>query len=212
MASETQVAQLAATLIGTDARLVSIDDTGNSVARSMKAVWDVSRRAAIRTGSWNFAARRAGLASVAVADLGTIYPYSYRYPMPAGAVRLIEVLDRVARDAFALEGDDDGPNSILCSVAGPLYIRYAIDIPEPGRWNDDFAEVFAHKVALACGTKIAGSAFDKGAVDRSFEELLARIKTVDAIENPQISQEESDWVTARGVRAGSTFGAGVVLP
>jgi len=40
MASETEVAQLAAALIGTDVRITSIDDD-KTLARTLKAVWNL---------------------------------------------------------------------------------------------------------------------------------------------------------------------------
>lgn len=210
MASETQVAQLAATLIGSDARISSLDDD-RPTARAMKAVWDLSRRAAIADGSWNFAARRAALSSQAGVSPDEIYPFAYRYPMPAQALRLIEVLD-VARINYQLEGSNGSAvDVILCNVAGPLRIRYSVDVIEAARWDDKFANAFAHQIALHCGEKIAGSAFDSSKIERSYQQLISRAKTVDAIENPPIEQDESSWVTARGGRA-TTFGAGIVLP
>lgn len=192
MATENQVAKLAATLIGNDARIVALSDD-RPTARALVDVWDLQRRAAIRDGSWNFAARRAALQAEANVPAAELHPYAYRYPMPAASLRLIEVLNRGYRDAYQIEGD-----KILCDAAAPLYIRYAIDVPEPGKWDDDFANAFAHRLAWACGQKIAGSAFDRDGIWSAYQGLLGRAKTVDAIENPPIESEESSWITARG--------------
>ena len=90
MGSIVEVANLAAVRMGTAGRIMSLDDD-RTVARTLKAVWDIERRATIRDGSWNFAARRAALASV-VDPAAVIYPWTYGFQIPAECLRLLEVL------------------------------------------------------------------------------------------------------------------------
>lgn len=207
MATENQVAQLAATLIGVDARITSLDDD-RPTARAMRDVWDLQRRETIRDGSWNFAARRAALAAEASPAAAELYPYAFRYALPAASLRLIEVLNPGYESRYQIEG-----GKVLCDAAAPLYVRYAIDVTEPAKWDDQFAVAFAHRIAWACGHKIAGSAFDRNGTWNAYETLLGRAKTVDAIENPPIEQDESSWVTARlHSRGAGTFGAGLWTP
>src|SRR4051812_21577752 len=92
MATITQVANLAAVRIGTEARVTALDDN-SSLARTLAAVWDIERRAAIRDGAFNFAKRRWALAARVLAAGETIYPWSYAYPLPAACLRFLEALN-----------------------------------------------------------------------------------------------------------------------
>ena len=156
MASIVSVANAAATRIGTASRITSLDDN-RTVARTLKSVWDIERQAAIRDGSWNFAAKRAQLAAVVDPAL-VIYPWTYGYELPALALRLIEVLDQKLGPDYQLEG-----RVILSNQTAPLNIRYSIDKPELAEWDALAAAAFALRLAFRCGHKIAGSAFDKQA-------------------------------------------------
>lgn len=191
MASETEVANLAAVRIGTASRITSLNDD-RVVARTLKAVWAAERQATIRDGSWNFAAARDALA-VKLTGAQVLYPWTYGYELPAQCLRLIEVLD-TARDAYALEG-----RLILCNADAPLYVRYAIDVPEMAQWDAEAAAAFALRLAWRCGRKIAGSAFDRDACWEEYRVAIAGAKSTDAAENPPISTENEDdsWISAR---------------
>ena len=154
----------------------------------------IERKAAIRDGAWNFAARREALA--AVADPGSvIYPWSYGFELPADSLRLIEVLD-LAREHYALEG-----RLILADTLGPLNIRYLVDVPEPALWDAAFTHAFSLRLAWRVGRRIAGSAFDQDLCFAEYRRALADAKRVDARENPPIEQEDSSWIAARYARS-----------
>lgn len=189
MSDYVTIANMAAARIGTETRISSPTDN-RFVARTIAAVWDIQRQAAIRDGAWNFAGRRAELAAVSDPDR-TVYPWANAFPMPAGYLRLIEVLE-LARDDFHYE---DGV--ILSNSGGPLFIRYLRDVPEPEKWDAGFAESFALRLAFRCGRRIAGSAFDQDQCWAEYRQSLSAAKRVDARENPTIAQEESSWITAR---------------
>lgn len=190
MASTVSIANAAATRMGSASRITSLDDN-RTVARTLKAVWDIERQAVLRDGSWNFAAKRAELA----AETGTgrvVHPWLYAYPMPAAALRLIEVLDLPDPTSYQYE---DGV--ILANASGPLRIRYSIDVTELAKWDALAADAFALRLAWRCGRKIAGSMFDREACWAEYREALGRGKTIDAIENPPIEQDDGDWISAR---------------
>lgn len=190
MATEAQVANLAAIRIGTEARITSLSDD-SVLARALKAVWDIERRATLRTGSFNFAVTRANLASIA-ADAPIFYGYAFQ--LPALTLRLLEVLGPtgLATGDYQLEG-----KQILADGAGPLAVRVIVDVVEPALWDDAFAEAFACRLAWKVGRKIAGSSYDEDRGEREYNEAIAAAKRVDAIENPPIEQDEGAWIEAR---------------
>lgn len=202
MATETDIANLAASKIGADTRITSLDDD-RTIARTLRSVWTLERRATIRDGSWNFAARRAELAAKYMPD-GVPYPFKSSFPLPAECLRLIEVLNLAARSDYQLEG-----NAILAHTDGPLYIRFLSDIEEASYWDDAFAEAFACRLAWRTGKRIAGSNYSEQQGERDYRTAISAAKRVDARENPPIPNEESDWVLARGAYG---YGAGCGNP
>lgn len=188
MASATEIANNAAVLIGTQARILSLDDD-RMLARTLRTVWDAQRQATLRDGAWNFGSRRAQLA--AASSPGVIYPYTYAYPMPAESLKLIEVLG-MSRSCYQYEG-----SSILCDQSGPLNVRYAIDVPELAKWDALAAEAFACRLAWKCGRRIAGSAYSVDRGEAEYQAAIAKAKAHDALENPPIEPEESSWNLAR---------------
>ncbi|OYW47912.1 MAG: hypothetical protein B7Z36_01325 [Novosphingobium sp. 12-63-9] len=177
--------------MGASATILSLDDD-KKVARTLKAVWAVQRRATIRDGSFNFAARRGTLAKLNAVPATEIYPFAAAFELPADALRLFEILNSEVRDKYQLEG-----RRVLCDATGPLYARWAIDVPEPAHWDDAFAEAFACRLAWKCGKEVQGADFDVRAAWSEYQEALSGTKRVDARENPPIGQEESSWILAR---------------
>jgi hypothetical protein len=190
VSSLIEVANMAGQRIGAETRLTSIDDNKN-LARTLKEAWAIQRRATLRDGSFNFSTTRGALAQGSDPDL-VCYPYTGFFPLPAQALRLVEVIDDAVRLDYQLEG-----RNILCSVAGPLYVRWVQDIEEPARWDDAFAEAFACRLAWKCGRKIAGSSFDQELAWKEYRAAISPARHIDALENPPQEQEESDWVLAR---------------
>ncbi len=198
--SDVEIANLAAVKIGAEARITSLLDD-RKVARELNAVWAIERRATLRGGSFNFATRRAELASAVLAAGDSIAPWAYAFPLPAGFLRLLSVLDSTSgyerADAeYQLEGGPDGLR-VLANDAGPLRVKYIADVPEPARWDDAFAEAFACRLAWRCGKRVAGSSFDADMAWRDYRMAIGDAKQVDARENPPIGQSGDSWIDAR---------------
>jgi hypothetical protein len=189
MADWVSIANLAASKIGEDDQ-IRAPDADTHLARSVRAVWDMVRRATLRDHPWNFAIRRDQLAAEALASVP--YPWAYSYPLPATNVRLLEVLNVQARSDYQLEG-----RSILTNVAGPLYIRFVSDVVEPALWDDAFVEAFACRLAFQVADRITGDRGRKADCWSSYRAALSEAKRVDARENPAIAHEATSWETAR---------------
>lgn len=188
MSDWVEVANLAGAAIGASTRITSPDDN-RTLARNLRAVWDLQRRAVIRDGSWNFATSRQALPALKDAPA---FGYAYAYQLPALCLRLLEVIDITTSGDYQLEG-----RTILTDIAAPLKVRLLLDVTEPALWDEEFSQSFALRLAWAIGTKIAGSTFDKDKVWRDYKSSLASAKRVDAMENPPIDEMDSNWITDR---------------
>ena len=192
MSSYVAIANLAATTIGTAARLTTPgDDT--VLGRAVASVWEIERQAALRDGAWNFAMKRDQLAAV---NPPPVHQFQYRFELPADCLRLIEIYD-LRRDEWQLEG-----RAINADHDGALDIRYLADITEPAAFDPLFVKAFALRIACAIGTSIAGSSFKEELNWDKYRQALAEARRVDAMENPPIAQHESSWIESRWV--GST--------
>lgn len=187
MSSYASVANRAAIAVGTSARLTAPGEN-TVLGRAVAAVWDLERKAALRAASWNCATKRASLPKLAAAP---VHGYDGQFELPTDCLKLLEVCG-TQRLRYRLEG-----RKILADASGPLDILYLRDVTEPAEFDPGFALAFALRIALAIGRKIAGSAFDKDRVTRDYNQALADAQSADALENPPIEQEESDWVLAR---------------
>lgn len=202
MAAFVTIANLAASSLGEDDQLSSPDDDTH-LSRSVRAVWDVERRAAIRDHSWNFAMRRQALPAAVLSDYSPD-PYGFAYRVPADNLRLIEVLGHGKRD-YQREGD-----FILSNAAAPLRIRYLVDVVEPALWDDLFVKAFAMRVAWQIADRITGDTNRVQLAERKYQKALSDAKRVDARENPQVPFEPSGWEMARG--GSDDDRRGIILP
>jgi hypothetical protein len=188
MADYVSIANLAASKLGEDDQLRSPEDDTH-LGRTVAAVWDLVRQAALRDHSWNFAMKRAALPKSAAA---APFPWRSSFPLPADNLRLVEVLDLQARSAYQIEG-----RAILCNSDGPVHIRYITDVAEPALWDQLFVEAFACRLAFQISDRITGDSNRKQAAWAEYQAALAQAKRVDARENPQVAWEAGSWETAR---------------
>lgn len=189
MASYVEIANSAATIVGTSPRLTAPgDDT--VLGRAVAAQWDLARQALLRDGSFNFAMKRASLPALAAAPA---HGWERAFQLPADCLKLVEV-HGWGRGDYQLEG-----RQILTDAAAPLLIRYIRDVTEPAEFDGAVAEAFAQRLANAIGNRIAGSAFKEELNEQRYRDKIAKAKRADALENPPIAQEESAWIAARHV-------------
>lgn len=189
MADFVTIANLAASAIGEDDQLRSPDDDTH-LSRSVRAVFDVERVAALRDHTWNFAMRRFALPRVANPDFDTT-PFGFAYRLPATCVRLVEVMGARA-GSYQVEGAH-----ILSGAVAPLRIRCIVDLPEPAEWDALFVKAFAMRVAWQIADRITGDPNRVQMAERKYRAALAEAKRVDARENPAVVQAATGWEEAR---------------
>ena len=187
MSSYVAIANSAAIVVGTAARLTTPDED-TTLGRAVASVWELEREAALRDGAWNFAMKRSSLPALTEAP---VHGYDAKFELPADCLRLIEIYE-VSRDRWQLEG-----RAILANGLGPLKIRYLSNVTEPEEFDPLFAKAFALRIACAIGNRIAGSAFKEELNWQKYQDALKEARMSDALENPPIEQAESSWIEAR---------------
>lgn len=187
MASYVEIANLAASKIGEDDQLRAPDDDTH-LGRTIAAVWNSVRRAALRDHPWNFAVKRVALGASADTPIG----WKYAYPMRPDFLRLLELLDYPTSRDWALEG-----GALLTNYAAPLKIRYIADVTEPSLFDAAFVDAFAARLAFQVADRITGDESRKDRAWSEYQALLKAAKRVDALETPNVRDAMGDWEIAR---------------
>ncbi len=192
MADRASVSNLAMQLLGEDDQLIDPDEDTHA-ARTIRAVWDMVRRATLREGEFNFSIIRASLPSDATLTADELWPYSFGFPLPDGFIRLLEVLEpQSIIDAYEIE-----KGRIVANTSGPVRIRCVVDVVETGRWDDSFVNAFAHRLAYQTAERITGDRSRKADCWAGYRQAIGKAVNVDATENPPVVPFEDDWITAR---------------
>lgn len=198
MTDYVSVANLALQKMGAEDTIVARDQDSHA-ARTIAAVWDDVRKAAIRGGKkaprWNCFEGYAE-PPARVASLTNPIPFGWQsaHPLPDGALRLSEIVYPCA----AAEGRWKLANGeILLKDGGPLKAWFLFDRAEPALWDALFVETFAALLAYQCADRITGDRGRKQDCWAEYEANLAAAAKVDATENPPIEPVEDDWIMAR---------------
>lgn len=187
MASETSIANLAASKLGDDDQIIDLrsDDTRN--ARAIAAVYDAMRDAVLRAHPWNFAMTRASLPALSTAP---VWGFANRFQLPADFIRFA-----------GTEQDDPGyqieAGCILTDAAAPLNIRYVARVTDTGRFDDLFVEALACRIAAQVAMRLTGSPSIRDAAMADYKAAIAEAKGADGQENPPETYPEDDWMIAR---------------
>lgn len=188
MAAYVDVVNLCASKLGEDDQLRSPDDDTH-IGRSVKAVWNIVRRATLRAHTWNFARTRKSIPSDAAAS---IVGGDYAYPLPSDYIRMVDLIDYCDIKTFNIESQN-----ILFHASGPLRIRYIRDVVETAYWDDLFVEAMASRLAFQVADRITGDRGRKSDAWNDFKAAISTAKKVNAQDRGKIEEEASDWELAR---------------
>lgn len=198
MVDYVTIANLALSKIGAE-DTISDPDQDSTAARAIRVAWDSVRKAMIRGGElaprWNFAMKYFQTPARNPTDADPVpFGWTAAFPKPDGALRLVEILDPPcsAAGSWLFAG-----NEVLLNETGPLKAWWLIDVENPVLWDALFIDTFAARLAFQIADKIAGDTGRKFACRDEYEKNLKAAAKVDAVENPPIDQDESDWITCR---------------
>ncbi len=170
MASAVDICNLALAHLGDEATVASIDPPEGSAQAEHCARWyPVARDELLELHDWSFATTRAALPLLA----SGVPQWAYAYARPAGAVRIVGVLDKDAPDdvmapaglgytpqPFICEAMPDGTLAILTNQANAA-ARYTLRVTDPTR----FSPLFVGALVYLLASKLAGPVI-KGAEGR----------------------------------------------
>lgn len=184
MASEVSICNRALQKLGA-ARITSLSD--NSVnARACNAAYSDVRDAVLRSHPWQFAIKRASLASSTTAPAHT---YTYAFPLPSDCLRLLPPdYDDVD---WQIEGNAILTNDTTCEI------RYLAQITDPNAMDPMFREVLSCRLALEMCEELTQS-------NSKLEGIMAQLKLAttearrnNAFERRSETPQTDSWILAR---------------
>jgi hypothetical protein len=185
--SKVAIANRALQKLGAD-RIESLSEDSPN-ARSMAAVYDITRKAELRRYVWGFAIKRD---SIAADGSQTSWGQWNRYSLPNDFLRLIRDDESSQAPDWRIEGQ-----YIVSADSAPLNIRYIADIDDPNFYDSLFVEAFASKLALEVCVEITGSSGRQDRAGRDYDLAIGEAKRIGAIEKEAQQFPVDDWINAR---------------
>lgn len=174
------------------AALIGPDDD-SPTADKVRACWDITRRAVLRSYPWNSAMRRAVLPRNADAPA---WGYANAYPLPPDCLLVWEVNgQRQGRGAWSVE---DG--QILTDLAPPLRVRYVADIPVH-RMDAGLQSLCALELAVMLAQPVTANVELGNRLIAGLPRARAEVRGTDAREGNQTQSYDrddiGDWLDVR---------------
>lgn len=198
MASSITIANRALTLIGAE-RITSLDDQSKS-ARACKGEYDNCRQAELQSTNWSFAITRASLAASATAP---VWGFTYAYPYPADAIRIVQVADYfVGLSLTNLRTQDEQEYSlekrqILSNIGAPLKIRYVADVTDASQFAPLFCDAVSHRLAASICETLTQSTSKKTAIEADYKAIIIEARRCNAVEKAPVNMPDDSWIAAR---------------
>lgn len=198
MSSSITVANGALQLLGA-APITSLDDA-TMEARACKIAYDACRQAELQATNWSFASTRAVLAALTSTPA---FEFTYAYPYPVDAIRIIQVADYFVgltltnyrtRDEveYRLE-----KRQILTNIGTTLPIRYVADVVDASQFAPLFCEAVSHRIAWRICKRITQSNELKTQLRSDYAVVLQEAVRANAVEKPPVALPDDSWIISR---------------
>jgi len=183
-ASETAIANSALAKLGAD-RIISLDDDTRE-ARLLKEQFGKIRDDLLRAHPWNFATVRVALAELPTAPAFGFYK---SFQVPTDCVRVLEI------DSQDLEWQREG-NTIVTD-ASTVNIRYVQKVTETGKFDANFSEVLATKLAADLAYAFTQSTSLRDSLLAEYMQKLREARSFDAQEGGTRQVYANQWLNSR---------------
>ena len=194
-ASVVSIYNLALQKLGAQ-RVASIDEDSAN-ARSCTACYEHLRDSELRVRHWVFSLKRASLAAsttTVLALLDKVFPDSNAFPLPADCLRPL-FPPRTYID-WTIESIDD-KSAIITNDTAPLLIRYISRVTDPTRFDENFIEMVACRMANHMAEEITQSNSKQINIDNQYKEARGIARQTNAFESVPNTGPEDTWVAAR---------------
>jgi hypothetical protein len=186
-ATDVEICNSALAKIGA-ARIVALSDNTEQ-ARLCNQQYSLLRDEVLRSHPWNFAIKRAAL----TADVTTpTFRWTSNFILPADYLRVLEIENEDLLQKWAIEGD-----FLVADQTDPINIVYIAQITDVTKFDTNFSEVLAWRIAADLAYPLSQSRTLADDVFGRFREALILARNFDAQEGSVIQVGASEWLTGR---------------
>lgn len=183
-ATEVEICNSALIKVGAD-RITTLDDV-NERARLCKEQYPKVRDDLLRSHPWNFAIEREELT---VDGTAPVYLFAYRFAVPSLCLRILEV--------WSNEYDWQREGSFIVTDSATVKIRYIKKITDVTKYDVNFCEALASKLAADISYSLAQSSSLKETLMKQAEMAVRQARSFDAQEGTPQRVVANDWLTVR---------------
>lgn len=187
--TEIEIINKSLTLLGGN-QITSRQENSPS-AKTMDALYDGCRDRVLRECPWNFAVKRASLASDGTPTWGD---FAYTYPVPADFLYLMHTEDF---EDYTIEGGKIVANATGNVTGGALKIKYVARIEDAAAFDTLFTEALAYRLAYEACERITQSNTKKADLFQEYELTMTRAKRINGQEDAPEDYVEDSWILAR---------------
>lgn len=166
--------------------ITSLED-GTKAANLCLRNWAIIRDQVLRDHPWNFAVKRSVLAPSSDAPA---WGFTYKFPLPADSLRLLEVRDLSTAEYQVESGH-------IMANDDALYIRYTRKVTDPNEFDSLFVDTVATRLAFEICEALTQSNSKKADLWNEYDDSITRAKRADGQENPPVMFEEDEWINVR---------------
>ena len=193
VSTEVEICNMALTKLGHDE--ISTIGEANKAGR-LCARWYVPvRDALLRSHPWNWAVKRASLASSSTTPE---FEYEYQYPLPSDFLKMIRTLAESEGfdDDYRIEHGTDG-TVLMSHDDSDVEIEYIARITDVARFDPIFVQCLALNLAAAMCMALADNASLLQMLKEELKEIAPAARTTDAQEGTPRQMLTDTWVLAR---------------
>lgn len=198
--SQVDICNKALTKVGA-ARIVAITDETRQ-ARTLAAIWDMTRDVELAAHPWSFAIKKADLPALAAAP--TASRFGKAFQLPTDHLRTVEIGDFWSM-YFPAEGGEwfeRVGSTIECDEASPLRVRYIRRVTNTGEFGELFAEALACRLAAEISKSETESQSDRKSAWDEYALAISVARRGNAIEKPPQRPVDDSWSLAMRSMAG----------
>jgi hypothetical protein len=199
MASDTQIANIALSDLGTGKQIANLETEKSTEANVMRQFYDLALDTTERDFPWPFTTKFATL-DLVEEDPTSEWKYAYRYP--SDCLKLRRILSGVRNDnrqtrvPYKIGHDNQG--QLIYTDKADAEIEYTRRVTEASRFPADFTLAFGHRLAAYAAPRICGEdPFKMG--PRAMQLYLFEIATAKA--SSQNEQQDEEEPEAGSIRA-----------
>ena len=193
--SEVHICNMSLTRLG-HPTITSLDQDTKGAALC-KLHYPVVRDVVMRAHPWNFAIRRAALASDALASIA--FEYSNRFPLPVDCLKVL----RTSEDTYngctqSYRIESNGTSRAILTNATTLSIEYIARITDVSQFDALFVDAVSARLTAEIAMALTDNATMAANAMQSYDAKLREARQIDAQEGtPREIIDASGWIMAR---------------